>query len=1223
MNKNVKLLSMMLSLIMCLSAFTAIFSTGAVAAACTHENSKYYGYQEPTCLVPGGDMYRCEDCGEIYAKNVVPTTDHTPGPAATCTTNQICTVCKTEIKAALGHDWKKDKDGKVIVYTEKANCAAGADEYTYTLCSVCGHKEKSAPVAGSGKHVLVANESTIVAPTCAKPGSIVYECKNCDYTDTVEIRPLAHVAMKYVAEVPATCTKDGLKAHNYCADCQGYFTADKAEPTTKDALVLKAGHPENKVSQLQVKQAGSCNTDRILELYCSACDTKFDKNEGKIHTWAANGTPATCVKYGYSYNMCVLCGEIDANSTKRIDPLGHQIAEGDKGVYHKNDCENDAYTEYTCLRTNCDTNHVVKVIDEKNLALGHDLKKVADAKDPTCTALGSTAKFECQREGCGYTKGGDDVAMIDHKYADVKHAQTCMTDGYTRNECTACGKVYVDKNGKEAEPKDIVKADGVSHVVKTKNTVDPTCTTGGTEWTYCEECDKIDAYKDLAPLGHNYELQKDKTFAGTCTEKAYEIFICKTCKNENKVFGKLNLTPEGHEAAMGTALQPTVVKVLREGTCQVKELVRYECAACNGEYDKNTKYGSADHTLVQHSGVSADCTTETNGWKNDGIYCQQCTDAATAANKGVPTYVWNVEPTVIPFEHKDETKHDAKDATCFAPGYKAFSSCTVCDASGNAKAAHSFALLSTTTYKVDQLQHVGTDVVVKATAPTCTTKGNDAYRYCSVCKHYFEEALKDAKKSALDNSNLTAFGGRVEIAANGHSYTNVPKTFTATKTCDQYAYTYHECTVCGDNYVDEFVNTKEHTWNKGVVTAPTCTTKGFTDYTCGACGATAKNLKAGDDKAALGHINAKGEIFFGLCNETVEDRQCVRDLDGDKKADCSEKFDENNEIHTYTSEKVVSATCDAYGYTMKLCANCDEKMITKYEPATGHSKTGAMDDKKQVAPTYTTTGLKVWTCYHVDANTGKPCGADVTEVLPVLAGLNITIDADSAIKSGEAIVNGGLVQFTVKLETIDLMANSLLTTFTYNGMILEFVDAKVENIFGEGTINDYYANVVTEKTGNVVTAKNGTLIISSYAPNTAEGKVQDVKVTGSAAYAVITFRINKDAAGLNAELTATNLELLNIKGDKPVKAVTEDAPVVESMAISKLGETNNDAAINSVDALSIRKMITGELVIDKKVVQYSAMADVDMDGDVDLEDFARLNKYLIGAITYDQLVLNK
>ncbi len=70
----------------------------------------------------------------------------------------------------------------------------------------------------------------------------------------------------------------------------------------------------------------------------------------------------------------------------------------------------------------------------------------------------------------------------------------------------------------------------------------------------------------------------------------------------------------------------------------------------------------------------------------------------------------------------------------------------------------------------------------------------------------------------------TAYG---ELAA--HVYTSV----VTAPTCTAKGYTTHTCT-CGDSYVDTYVDEIAHTYTS-VVTAPTCTEQGFTTHTC-TCG---------------------------------------------------------------------------------------------------------------------------------------------------------------------------------------------------------------------------------------------------------------------------------------------------------------------------------------------------------------------------------------------------
>ena len=59
--------------------------------------------------------------------------------------------------------------------------------------------------------------------------------------------------------------------------------------------------------------------------------------------------------------------------------------------------------------------------------------------------------------------------------------------------------------------------------------------------------------------------------------------------------------------------------------------------------------------------------------------------------------------------------------------------------------------------------------------------------------------------------------------------------------------------------------------------------------------------------------------------------------------------------------------------------------------------------------------------------------------------------------------------------------------------------------------------------------------------------------------------------------------------------------------------------MNSVDALVIRQIISGEYIVDNEAVTYLAEADFDMDGEITLADFAAYSKYLVGEYDYEEL----
>lgn len=60
--------------------------------------------KSPTCTSTGIRTYTCLVCGATKTETL-PKKDHTPGASATCTTPQTCTVCGTQLKAALGHNF--------------------------------------------------------------------------------------------------------------------------------------------------------------------------------------------------------------------------------------------------------------------------------------------------------------------------------------------------------------------------------------------------------------------------------------------------------------------------------------------------------------------------------------------------------------------------------------------------------------------------------------------------------------------------------------------------------------------------------------------------------------------------------------------------------------------------------------------------------------------------------------------------------------------------------------------------------------------------------------------------------------------------------------------------------------------------------------------------------------------------------------------------------------
>ena len=160
------------------------------------------------------------------------------------------------------------------------------------------------------------------------------------------------------------------------------------------------------------------------------------------------------------------------------------------------------------------------------------------------------------------------------------------------------------------------------------------------------------------------------------------------------------------------------------------------------------------------------------------------------------------------------------------------------------------------------------------------------------------------------------------VEAHEHSYTAV----VTAPTCTEKGYTTHTC-ACGHSYVDTYTDALGHAWDSGKVTKqPTETETGVRTYTCTRCSAT------------------KTETIPMLTHK-----------------------------HSYTAV-VTAPTCTAKGYTTHTCS-CGHSYVDTYTDALGH----AWDSGKVTKPaTATETGIKTFTCTR--------CSATKTETIPATGG---------------------------------------------------------------------------------------------------------------------------------------------------------------------------------------------------------------------------------------------
>ncbi|MCD8365883.1 MAG: glycosyl hydrolase 53 family protein [Clostridiales bacterium] len=391
-----------------------------------------------------------------------------------------------------------------------------------------------------------------------------------------------------------------------------------------------------------------------------------------------------------------------------------------------------------------------------------------------------------------------------------------------------------------------------------------------------------------------------------------------------------------------------------------------------------------EHTYVLDEDASTAATCTTDG---ENVYvCSVCGDSYTE--------------TVAATGHKTEIQN-AKDATCTEDGYTGDEVCTVCSET------------ITSGEVIPATGHTWDDGKVTAAA-TCTNEGVMTYS-CTVCGDNKTEVISatgHAKGEAVKENNVDA-------------------TCTEEGSYDKVVY----CTVCDAEITRDTITVPATGHNhEAVVTAPTCTKKGYTTYTCSACG----DSYTADETDATGHT-------------------------------AGEAVAENN----------IAATCTETGSydSVVYCTVCNEELSreTVMVPATGHS----YEATKVVAPTYADQGYTVYTC----SVCGDSYQANYTDIL-VLDETDDSLDIRQKMTSLTAVPDG----LTALYDSVDALIKALISQVTIKEGFVEentavydvtlqyrvdggtWMDATEENFplsgitvtlpYPEGTDSSYEFNVV-------------------------------------------------------------------------------------------------------------------------------------------------------------------
>lgn len=459
----------------------------------------------------------------------------------------------------------------------------------------------------------------------------------------------------------------------------------------------------------------------------------------------------------------------------------------------------------------------------------------------------------------------------------------------------------------------------------------------------------------------------------------------------------LGALPPCHTIRWNTAIQPVTGEATYTGTlvaahsftdrksqiqasgadCENPEKYFVLCDNCDELSETVTvSVGEAlGHSEVTDATVTATCTTS---GKTEGKHCSVCHKVLVA------------QTTIPATGHTPGTpvRSDEVAPSCAADGsYVQTVSCSVCGT-----------VISRQTVVVPALDHNYSSTV---TAPTCTQQGYTTH-VCAVCGASYVDGHTDALGHAeVTDAAIPAtcttpgktegkhcsrcgkvFAAQEVIPAQGHAWnagevTLEPteqstgiKTYTCTRcgetktevlpslehvhrfvpsvtapTCTSQGYTTYNCP-CGESYTDDFVDPLPHAEVLDPGTAASCMVPGKTEGShCGVCGAV---IRPQEEIPAPGHTWNAGEVT----------RQPTETSTGRKVYTCTvcgatreEILPVLDHVHRHTAS-VTAPTCTSQGYTTYTCP-CGDSYVADYTDILPHTETR----KPGFAPTCTAPGL--------------------------------------------------------------------------------------------------------------------------------------------------------------------------------------------------------------------------------------------------------------------------
>lgn len=424
-----------------------------------------------------------------------------------------------------------------------------------------------------------------------------------------------------------------------------------------------------------------------------------------------------------------------------------------------------------------------------------------------------------------------------HTHNYIKYSEipaTCSSKGLLVKMCV-CGSQI-----SEVLEENAGNHSGLSHKV------DPaaTCENDGYEYDECTGCGTIINGKLISKLGHQWSTTAISN--GTGHNASYIVQTCDRCNKTQTISSTGTVTTGGNVNVSDASCSAHDYEYrYTERDCMTGTYEIWQCSICS-EIEKRMTESATGHVWVEQSG-GRESTCTINGYTN--YICTKCGSTKVEmkpldkTNHVRTTTVYEPAPTcetwgreydeclacgektsagmpVEPLGHDYKVLLDT-DPTCFEEGLNV-QQCTRC-----------YEVVTTTTPALDHdYEESENSTVIDS---QCTVDGLKEL-ICKYCKTTKYEAISMTGHTPGDAATCTGdqtctVCGAVLAKATGHTYVDE----VTAPTCTTMGYTTHKCKDCDYSYIDTYTDAVDHTYTSKV-TKPTCTTMGYTVYRCRVCG---------------------------------------------------------------------------------------------------------------------------------------------------------------------------------------------------------------------------------------------------------------------------------------------------------------------------------------------------------------------------------------------------